>query len=79
MPVNGTATMMIRWWAMIGMRLAEDQPEFSKRKLGRHPGSGNKRLDPNPSTDTLRKRAERTAFVKIGLMRMPRLRDFRRT
>src|SRR5262245_31496363 len=43
MPRKGTATMMIRWWADIGMELAMAQPEFKvAKRRGRRPVSDEK-------------------------------------
>jgi hypothetical protein len=47
-------------WAVIGMELAEKEPEFGWGP-GRRPGSSNKELAPTSSKDVLRKRRQRLA------------------
>jgi hypothetical protein len=62
-PPSPSATQLIRMWALIGMELAEKEPEFGWGG-GRRIGSANKKLAHTDNPKTLYKRKKRAAGRK---------------
>jgi len=65
MPVNGSRTEMIEWWAEVGMELAEQQPEFKVPKR-RGPKKGSVRINSGDTAEARRSRRYRERRQRLA-------------